>query len=243
MKCVYLFLVVSLLLRQGTCDLPVHCMAKAIQGEWRFLLGGDSDQSLPTCGHMTPDRNTDHISRNFLEDFSLKTEIVLNLGLPDKVLDEKGTPKGRWTMVYDEGFEVFTDTHVFFAFSKYTTINNKVPTDTDDEQTSGYKSICGETFLGWFRSADKSRYGCFYAKKSNQQGSDNDHSALFANSKNKEKIVERRDLINQNSTAAAQGSAPKDSADAKKATDAQPVDSGSNRNFFKPTKKPNNKKK
>ena len=28
-------------------------------------------------------------------------------------------PVGKWTMVYDEGFDVITENYTFFAFSRY----------------------------------------------------------------------------------------------------------------------------
>jgi len=36
-------------------------------------------------------------------------------------------------MVYDEGFEITTETHNFFAFSKYKLRNDKTPKNDDDE--------------------------------------------------------------------------------------------------------------
>ena len=34
--------------------------------------------------------------------------------------------EGKWTMVYDEGFEVFINEVSYFAFSKYLNVNNAV---------------------------------------------------------------------------------------------------------------------
>ncbi len=56
----------------------------------------------------------------------------------------EGEYAGKWTMVYDEGFEIRIANSVFFAFSKYKNIGNLVnisyqnPKDDDDEQTKGY---------------------------------------------------------------------------------------------------------
>lgn len=68
-------------------------------------------------------------------------------------------------MVYDEGFEITTETHNFFAFSKYKLRNDKTPKNDDDEQSAGYSSICSETFLGWFHNPKtRKSWGCFYGE-------------------------------------------------------------------------------
>jgi len=47
---------------------------------------------------------------------------------------------GRWTMVYDEGFEMVINGTSYFAFSKYSYEGNSQPKDDDDEKSDGYKS-------------------------------------------------------------------------------------------------------
>jgi hypothetical protein len=68
-------------------------------------------------------------------------------------------------MVYDEGFEVRIGSDVFFAFSKYRTIDNKMPTDEDDEQTKGYESLCDQTFMGWLINKESNMWSCYFGKK------------------------------------------------------------------------------
>jgi hypothetical protein len=53
---------------------------------------------------------------------------VFQLSFPNDVWDLKLNTKGKWTMVYDEGFEVRFDDEVYFAFSKYEHKNEIVPT-------------------------------------------------------------------------------------------------------------------
>ncbi len=79
------------------------------------------------------------------------------LELPNISKDLDLNIQGKWTMVYDEGFEVFIDSLSYFAFSKYINVNNQVkhkilnishkkivknPKDDDDEQIKGYSSQC-----------------------------------------------------------------------------------------------------
>lgn len=66
-------------------------------------------------------------------------------------------------MVYDEGFEIYFNDQNFFAFSRYKTINNKIPKNDDDEQTKGYKSLCDQTFVGWYYNEVSGKdWGCYY---------------------------------------------------------------------------------
>jgi len=53
--------------------------------------------------------------------------------MPDVVQDMNGKRIGKWTMVYDEGFEVKLDNLNFFSFSKYSIDYGRTPKDTDDE--------------------------------------------------------------------------------------------------------------
>eukprot|EP00742_Colponemidia_sp_Colp-10_P000741 GILJ01000804.1.p1 GENE.GILJ01000804.1~~GILJ01000804.1.p1 ORF type:complete len:559 (+),score=64.67 GILJ01000804.1:63-1679(+) len=143
-------------------DLPVHCLATDIAGEWVFFMGPAGGDSSTPCGHGSPDENTDHIRQNI--NFPLAKTVKVSLVVPNVAQDDAGN-MGSWTMVYDEGFEVVIDGQKFFAFSKYTTTTNQVPKDTDNEETAGYTSICAETFAGWFHNVDETDWGCWYGKK------------------------------------------------------------------------------
>ena len=67
---------------------------------------------------------------------SAKT-ISVELDLPD-IVQIDGVRVGRWSMVYDEGFEIFMDSgENYFAFSKYVLKKNIEPKNDDDETTKG----------------------------------------------------------------------------------------------------------
>jgi hypothetical protein len=53
--------------------------------------------------------------------------------MPNRVTDASGKYMGKWTMVYDEGFEIDLDDTNFFAFSKYSINDGRTPKNTDDE--------------------------------------------------------------------------------------------------------------
>ena len=114
-------------------------------------MGHNNNDKTLSCGHKSPDTNLDHIfgkvatNANFKE----KYQIAINLQRPNKVLDLKMDDViGKWTMVYDEGFEFKILNYAFFAFSKYKKdMETGDPTDNDTTDTSGYKNVCNETFL------------------------------------------------------------------------------------------------
>lgn len=178
MKLLYIFL---LLLRNfftpNLADLPVHCLTKQITGSWSFFLSSLTP-NRPSCGHQHPDRNTDHLKSDpktsferILKESSLKETLLLeksiymSLLLPNLIEGPLKEALGNWTMVYDEGFELRTFERTFFAFSRYSFNGDRGPKDTDDEDTNGYKSLCNETFIGWFREGSNGYWGCFYGVK------------------------------------------------------------------------------
>lgn len=59
---------------------------------------------------------------------------------------------GRWTMVYDEGFEIMVRNTKYFAFSKY-----------QHKGRNDYDSLCGETLIGWYNNMDTGDRGCYRA--------------------------------------------------------------------------------
>jgi cathepsin C len=85
---------------------------------------------------------------------------------------------GKWTMVYDEGFNIQIDQFTFFSFSKYS---------IDKENGKKiYKSHCYSTLVGWFNNHDKSKWGCYQAFKLGVDPT----KVTLTNSKNNLNIVE-----------------------------------------------------
>lgn len=153
-------------------DLPVHCLSKNIVGSWSLFLSSPQP-SYSTCGHLSPDRNSDHLSQDFKATFQTNQSILINLNFPNQIINSNNTDIGVWTMVYDEGFELrFNDNRTFFAFLKYKIHGKQVPLDTDGEKTEGYYSLCNETFQGWVYDAKLMEWGCFYGEKNGHYDSD-----------------------------------------------------------------------
>jgi hypothetical protein len=91
----YLFIIITLTILsictlKVKADLPVHCLAKHIKGEWTFYLSDDSSQTQKSCGHENPDKNTDHIYSDYKKKFDKKTEISFKLELPNIAYDLSG---------------------------------------------------------------------------------------------------------------------------------------------------------
>lgn len=175
-------------------DLPVHCLAKDITGTWTFYFDSSAYDTQKTCGHSLPDRNTDHLKLAF-DDSTETQKLEVLLDFPNIVKDANGKALGTWTMVYDEGFSVEFSGFTFFAFSKYVTTNSN-PQDTDDEQSVGYMSQCGETFTGWY-TLDK-KWGCFRGKKKDEPTGNarfTDNAQVFKGNQGP-KIVQRNTTTN-----------------------------------------------
>ena len=114
------------------------------------LSSNDNSKTI-SCGHDIPDKNVDHIltKPNYNGLFEEKFQIAINIQRPNEILSLNDEDKiGTWTMVYDEGFEFKIKDNIFFAFSKYEKTDGEEAKNEDTIETSGYKNICNETFLG-----------------------------------------------------------------------------------------------
>ena len=159
-------LLLSLLLPFTLTDLPVHCLSSQIEGTWLFHLGAQIHSQSLKCGHSSPDTNADHIHTAFDSIYKPKSEIIIHLERPNKVLSVINQNKqiGTWTMIYDEGFEFTINDNVFFVFSKYKSDNVINVNDTAD--TIGYFSECDKTFIGWYHN-EHNKWGCFHGEQIN----------------------------------------------------------------------------
>jgi hypothetical protein len=148
-------------------DLPVHCLSTTIEGDWLVHMGENRFDKDLKCGHKRPDQNLDHYDIDVEKVFKQKYGILVKLERPDKVLSLKDNKQiGKWTMIYDEGFEFSINNQVFFAFSRYKKVGKFNPTNTDTEDTVGYKNICEKTFIGWYNNKEtNNNWGCYYAEK------------------------------------------------------------------------------
>jgi len=133
-------------------DLPVHCLHHQIAGEWDFFLGPPSPHRS-SCGHRSPDVEDLQPPVALGEVGERKRLTLSHPSLAQSATDDSG----RWTMIYDEAFEVNVDSLSFLAFSRFDLgYSNSIKMNI---------SRCGETQLGWYRNTAGTQWGCYYAKK------------------------------------------------------------------------------
>lgn len=89
------------------CDLPVHCVKHQVVGRWRLQTSEPKldGQGPLTCGHHVPD-NQKTSYQAMQSEFKEKQKLELSLTSDNTAMENENSPLGRWTMVYDEGFEI-----------------------------------------------------------------------------------------------------------------------------------------
>mmetsp|Transcript_37822 Transcript_37822/g.106269 ORF Transcript_37822/g.106269 Transcript_37822/m.106269 type:complete len:524 (-) Transcript_37822:473-2044(-) len=145
-------------LPSALADLPVHCVRHQVVGEWRFKLG-PLEPTRSSCGHLRPDTEEGQPSRGIVDGSAGGDQLMVTLRDPNVALTARDS-RGSWTMIYDEGFEVNVAGMNFFAFSNFTfEVNATHPTVKHNS------SHCGDTMVGWYQNADRTRFGCYYGSK------------------------------------------------------------------------------
>lgn len=182
------------------CDLPVHCLSNSVEGVWLLHMSNNDNDNTLKCGHDHPDKNLDHLKTE-IESISIeKFQILIKLEKPNMIFSLNDNKQiGTWTMIYDEGFELNFSDNVFFAFSKYSQLNNFKATNSDTEDTPGYKSLCDKTFLGWYRNKNNKNWGCYWGEKVNQYDFDLNsinYNNIFSNIEIKKAIKNHNDINN-----------------------------------------------
>jgi len=119
-----------------------------------------------SCGHQSPDKEELQPPLSLLRPSDRKKIRLSNPNVAQTAMDQSG----RWTMIYDEAFEVNVDGLSFLAFSRF-----------DLDYSGGTRtnvSRCSETQLGWYRNKAGTLWGCYYAKKKTLLR--RDHPSLLA---------------------------------------------------------------
>lgn len=120
----------ALPLQQVVGDLPLHCLPEDLLGRWTFVTDAapHNDGGMQRCGHSAPNSvmsmlslSGDAARRKYVheqERFEVTlTNTVQGTGSERRLLAVgPHGKKGRWTMIFDEGFEVrFDDGQSYFA--------------------------------------------------------------------------------------------------------------------------------
>lgn len=155
-----LFILSSIALAEANFN--THCLARQILHEWEFTLG-QAGRYRSSCGHHHPDDLTNEPPMS-LAKFGGRLTAPNGSPAPRKrvrlePLGNATTDKdhaGRWTMVANKGFEVSVEGFLFFAFFKFNGSNA--------DGTEIKNSNCSQTMVGWYRNADRTKFGCYYAE-------------------------------------------------------------------------------
>jgi len=166
-------LIITNLFVEIKSDIPTHCVKSQIVGEWVFKRTPAVKRSLnelyseeALCGHQLPSNEKTSMRVTDLSKYQLGEDLKVKLSNDDSVKFISGDHsnlKGKWTMVYDEGFDIVVNKETpsenisYFAFLKY---DEKKP---GSNVKSRYASYCYVTLNGWYHIGDK--WGCFQGHK------------------------------------------------------------------------------
>jgi len=156
-------------------DIPTHCLKSQVTGEWVFKRTPLIEKTLSQlyekealCGHKLPSHEKTSVFATSLEnsgytDVQEDLKVILNEDDSAEFVGDHINMKAKWTMVYDEGFDIVANIKdreniiSYFAFLKYG------PRPANSKINSNWVSYCHVTLNGWYHVGDK--WGCFQAHK------------------------------------------------------------------------------
>jgi len=150
-------------------DLPVHCLRHHVEGAWRFHIGALTPERT-SCGHESPDTEVGQPNRTaFLQTAATSVDVLMSSpNVAHEVVSGKKGQEGTWTMIYDEGFFLETADKEFFAFNHFIrsdpeSVKNYFPSRVHGKKV--YRSICGQTEVGWYKDKQSGHWGCFVGER------------------------------------------------------------------------------
>ncbi|XP_014668369.1 PREDICTED: dipeptidyl peptidase 1-like [Priapulus caudatus] len=117
-------------------DTPANCTYEDVTGSWTFQEGNRNHGKTLNCSDA----------------FDPIRKIKVEFLFPDVAIDQYGH-KGRWTVIYNQGFEFVINERKYFAFSKY------------KQQGSNITSICDRTSTGWSHDTLGHNWACYSGSK------------------------------------------------------------------------------
>lgn len=144
-----------------------------IAGQWKLHTTQIYKQNTKSlynfaCSHHIPTHER-NVYKTYIDHKHFTNKFLTHLAPDNKavlITHENGKhhkASGKWTMVYDEGFEIIVDDYSFFAFSKYVPNKKASLSQRIRDNKSKWSSMCYSTLIGWFHKKD--HWGCFYAEK------------------------------------------------------------------------------
>ena len=143
------------------CDIPVHCEANDIYGDWTiYIYNKKFDPSLTdiktTCGHGFPNKVTLNIGD--VDDYPEGKTKKLKINLSDDFnVYKNGKKVGNWTMIYDQGMLIHYKKKIINANFKY----------FKENMNEEFLSNCNKITLGWIISEKdiNEDWSCVYGFK------------------------------------------------------------------------------
>lgn len=178
----FYIIILNIVVKYSTSDIPTHCIQQQVVGVWRIsrtITMAKKKLSLTNsnlCGHELPSNIATSIKARDLSTSGLKIKdyIYVTLKEDNTAVIEGYDQKAFWTMIYDEGFEVYTNkTNInekisYFFFLKYD-LNHNDKTDKGSSIESKYSSYCYVTLNGWYNEGNNE--GCAQGFKVSSFGS------------------------------------------------------------------------
>ena len=176
----YIFILLTLFysIQITVADIPTHCKKSQVKGIWRITRTVTTEKEKNSikdsvlCGHENPSKVKSSMQAVNLSKTNLKIKdiIYITLNEDNSAVIQNNQEQGRWTMVYDEGFDVtinktsFKNAISYFFFLKFALNQNKEDKDTEGNRiTSEHSSYCYVTLNGWYREGDQ--VGCVQGYK------------------------------------------------------------------------------
>ncbi|KAK1934360.1 putative cathepsin C precursor [Babesia divergens] len=166
----FLYVLALLLAAQhAQADLPIHALIRDIAGKWRFHktqpLGGldvtcGSDMPNTVEGNLMLGNYLEYLRDHFVlegsSDFELTLDLTAYADSSNKrnrqqwralaVKDSEGNTVGRWTSVYDQGFEVLLNDGTRYFFYMHFT----------KQEGDHYETNVHSTHIGWAYTTETS---------------------------------------------------------------------------------------
>lgn len=174
-------------------DIPTHCLKSQVTGKWKIKRTNPIAKNLADlyspetlCGHKLPsNEKTSILATTLTNDIKDEITIVLNQDDSVKFYGDHEDISAKWTMVYDEGFDITlnqsdkSNVLSYFTFLKYDV------TKSGSNIKSKHSSYCYVTLNGWYHVGNK--WGCFQGHK---EVEGNYNIATNGEAENKQNITE-----------------------------------------------------
>jgi len=144
-------------------DLPVHCPEDTLLGDWEFVLSAPSDVRS-SCGHTRPDDGSAPTAGQWAQSGE---KVELTLASMNRAMLASGE-QVFWTAVSDAGMSLSLPGRELFAFGKFDPLPADVGVGHVPLSLSERHSHCRETSVGWWRSADRTKFGCYVGRRTDK---------------------------------------------------------------------------